>query len=114
MGFRFSRRFKILPGLRLNLSRSGVSTSVGTRGAWLTFGKSGTRATVGLPGTGVSYTTNSPHETPSPEPPRLESPSGGDPSNRPPGDSKRKTSRALLWLLLLVAAAVILDWRSLS
>ncbi|MBS0396467.1 MAG: DUF4236 domain-containing protein, partial [Proteobacteria bacterium] len=38
MGFRFQRRVRILPGLRLNLSKSGVSASVGGRGAWLTFG----------------------------------------------------------------------------
>ncbi len=59
MGFRFRRSVRLLPGLRLNLSRSGVSASVGTRGAWLTFGRNGTRTTVGLPGTGISYTTTS-------------------------------------------------------
>lgn len=57
MGFRFYRRISILPGLRVNLSKSGVSASVGGRGAWLTVGKNSPRATVGLPGTGVSYTT---------------------------------------------------------
>ena len=38
MGFRFSRRIKVAPGIRLNVSKSGVSTSVGRKGAWLTFG----------------------------------------------------------------------------
>ena len=56
MGFRFRRRISIGPGLRLNVSKSGVSTSVGTRGAWFTIGHGKTRETVGLPGTGVSYT----------------------------------------------------------
>ena len=37
-----------------------VSASVGTRGAWFTFGPKGTRTTVGIPGTGISYTTTSP------------------------------------------------------
>jgi hypothetical protein len=60
MGFRFHRSIRLLPGVRLNLSKSGVSTSVGTRGAWLTFGKRGTRATVGIPGTGISYTETLP------------------------------------------------------
>lgn len=55
MGFRFHRSIRLLPGLRLNLSKSGVSASVGARGAWLTFGRRGTRATVGIPGTGISY-----------------------------------------------------------
>jgi hypothetical protein len=55
MGFRFYRRFKILPGVRVNLSRSGISTSIGRRGAWFTIGKRGTRETVSLPGSGISY-----------------------------------------------------------
>jgi len=33
MPFRFSRRFNILPGLRVNVSKSGVSESIGGRGA---------------------------------------------------------------------------------
>ena len=52
MAFRFSRRISLFKGLRLNLSKSGTSVSVGGRGGWLTFGKKGTRATVGLPGIG--------------------------------------------------------------
>jgi Protein of unknown function (DUF4236) len=52
MGLRFRRRLSILPGLRLNLSRSGASVSVGHRGAWVTVGQR--RVTVGLPGTGLS------------------------------------------------------------
>jgi hypothetical protein len=55
MGFRFSRRVSILPGLRLNFSGSGVSLSAGVRGAHMTFGSCGTHASVGIPGTGVSY-----------------------------------------------------------
>jgi Protein of unknown function (DUF4236) len=69
MGFRFNRRVRLLPGLRLNFGKTGVSTSIGTRGAWLTFGKRGTRATVGLPGTGMSYTTTvTPGTTPTRSP----------------------------------------------
>ncbi len=56
MGLRFYRRFKILPGISLNLSRSGVSTSVGVRGAHVTVGHGKVRTTVGLPGSGLSYT----------------------------------------------------------
>jgi len=55
MGFRFSRRISILPGLSLNLSRSGVSLSAGVRGAHVTLGPRGTYTSVGLPGTGISY-----------------------------------------------------------
>lgn len=57
MGFRFRRTIKVLPGIRLNLSRSGVSLSAGVRGASVTVGKGGVHANVGLPGTGLSYRT---------------------------------------------------------
>jgi hypothetical protein len=60
MGFRFHHSLRVLPGVRLNLSKGGVSASVGIRGAWFTIGQKGTRATVGLPGTGLSYTSYSP------------------------------------------------------
>ena len=56
MGLRFQRRLKIFPGVRLNFSKSGISTSIGTKGAWVTFGKKGTRTTIGIPGSGISYT----------------------------------------------------------
>jgi Protein of unknown function (DUF4236) len=57
MGFRFRRRLTLFPGFSLNLGRSGLtSVSVGTRGAHYTVGRRGPRATVGLPGTGLSYT----------------------------------------------------------
>ncbi len=36
MGLRFFRRIHIAPGVTLNLGNSGVSTSLGTRGAHLT------------------------------------------------------------------------------
>ena len=55
--FRFSKRIKILPGVSINLSKSGVSASVGPRGAKLNIGKRGVRANVGIPGTGMSYST---------------------------------------------------------
>jgi hypothetical protein len=57
MGFRFYRRIKLLFGLRLSVSKSGVSTPVGGRGAWLSFSKRGAYATVGLPGTGSRFTS---------------------------------------------------------
>jgi hypothetical protein len=43
--------------VRLNISGSGPSISVGHRGAWLTLGSRGQRtATLGWPGTGLRYT----------------------------------------------------------
>lgn len=56
MGFRFQKRIKIAPGITINLSKSGVSTSVGPRGARMTFGRGKIRTTVGIPGSGISHT----------------------------------------------------------
>ena len=58
MGFRFFKRMNVLPGVTLNLSRSGGSFSVGPRGARLTMGPQGARVSLGIPGTGLYYTTN--------------------------------------------------------
>lgn len=64
MGWRFRRSFRIAPGLRLNMGKSGfTSISVGGRGATLNVGKRGTTSTFSLPGTGLSYQHR--HKTPS-------------------------------------------------
>jgi hypothetical protein len=55
MSLRFRRRIKILPGVHLNISKSGISTSVGVRGASLTLGKRGNYVNTGIPGTGISW-----------------------------------------------------------
>lgn len=58
MGFRFQRRIRIAPGVRLNLSKSGVGGSLGRTG--LRLGLDAKRRkyfSVGLPRTGLSYRT---------------------------------------------------------
>jgi hypothetical protein len=57
MPFRFRRSIKILPGLKINISKGGLSTSIGGRGHSVNIGKRGVRTTIGLPGTGLSYST---------------------------------------------------------
>lgn len=54
MPFRFKKSFKIAPGIRINLSKSGISTSIGKRGASVNLSKRGTRLTTGIPGSGLS------------------------------------------------------------
>lgn len=53
MGLYFRKRIKILPGVHVNISKSGTSWSVGPRGAKVNFGKRGTYVTTGIPGTGI-------------------------------------------------------------
>lgn len=57
MGFRFRKSFRIAPGIRINISKKGLSSvSLGGRGATVNVGSDrGARLTVGIPGTGVSY-----------------------------------------------------------
>ena len=57
MGFRFRKRIRIAPGVNINISKSGVSTSIGGKGATVNIGKKGIRSTVGIPGSGMSYTS---------------------------------------------------------
>jgi hypothetical protein len=65
MPLRFARRVSLIPGLRVNFSKSGASLSIGHRGAWYTVGPRGRRLSVGLPGTGLYWVEQSP---PAPEP----------------------------------------------
>ncbi|MGE0765445.1 MAG: DUF4236 domain-containing protein [Hyphomicrobiaceae bacterium] len=56
MGVRFQKRIRIFPGVYINLSKSGVSASLGGKGATVNVGSTGRRmVTFGIPGTGLSY-----------------------------------------------------------
>jgi hypothetical protein len=76
VSLRFLRRVSILPGVRLNFSRSGISTTIGVRGASVTLGgRYGATANLGIPGSGLSLrvplksSQRAPGPSPSPEPP---------------------------------------------
>jgi len=88
MTFRFRRSIKIMPGIRVNVGKRGVSASVGVRGAHVTVGKDGTRSTVGIPGTGASWTDYKPHATPVP--------------------AAKRSSAGPLWSVAIVLAVIIL------
>lgn len=53
MALRFRRSIRLAPGLRMNLSGSGASLSVGPRGASVSFGRRGTFLNTGIPGSGL-------------------------------------------------------------
>ncbi|WP_316608714.1 DUF4236 domain-containing protein [uncultured Ruminococcus sp.] len=56
MGLRFRKTISLFPGVRLNLSKSGVGVSAGVPGLRGSINSSGrVTGTVGIPGTGVSY-----------------------------------------------------------
>lgn len=53
MGWSFRKSVKIAPGIRVNFSKSGISTSIGAKG--FTYNTRG-RVTASIPGTGIRFT----------------------------------------------------------
>src|ERR1700675_4419930 len=104
MGFRFRRRLRIFPGTYLNLSKSGVTTSIGGHGATLNISKRGTRTTIGLPGSGLSWR--------SPTKPWEAAPIHSNDAVlellRPNGRAGRWILRGLVFVALVVAVAVVI------
>jgi hypothetical protein len=45
MGFRFQKRISLFPGIRLNLSKSGASVTLGKPGLSMNLGKGGATGT---------------------------------------------------------------------
>lgn len=64
MGFNFRKSFKIAPGLKVNVTKKGISSlSVGKNGARVNVGKKGVKTTAGVPGTGLSYSKFSSYDS---------------------------------------------------
>lgn len=59
MGFRFRKSFKIAPGVRVNVGKNSVGISAGVKGLrYSVNSRTGARATAGIPGSGLYYTTS--------------------------------------------------------
>ncbi|MCC5928100.1 MAG: DUF4236 domain-containing protein [Cyclobacteriaceae bacterium] len=50
---KFRKRVRLFPGLTLNISKSGISTTVGVPGASVNFNRHGAYLNTGIPGTGL-------------------------------------------------------------
>lgn len=57
MPVRFRRTFTLFPGVKVNVSKGGMSFTVGQKGFHLNFSKRGVRQTTSLPGSGISHTS---------------------------------------------------------
>ena len=55
--FRFRQSIKIAPGIKVNFNKKSTSFTIGRRGIHTTINGSGIRNTIGLPGSGLSYTS---------------------------------------------------------
>jgi len=74
--WKYRKRVRLLPGVTINISKSGLSTTLGPRGANINLGRSGAFLNTGIPGTGIynrqkigqsrnkpqSHTDNNPYE----------------------------------------------------
>lgn len=73
MGFRFRKQIKIAPGIKLNINKNSTSISVGGKGFTHTVNTTGkTTSTVGIPGTGLSYSATSSATTDAPKEPKAD------------------------------------------
>lgn len=57
MPVRVRRTFTLFPGVKANVSKGGMSITVGRKGFHLNFSKHGVRQTTRLPGSGISHTS---------------------------------------------------------
>ena len=55
MSWRFRKSFKVMPGLRLNVSRRGVSATIGAAPFSVSVGPKGVYQELSIPGTGLSH-----------------------------------------------------------
>ncbi|AUZ06363.2 hypothetical protein ADP71_31850 [Vitreoscilla sp. C1] len=95
MGWRFRKSIKILPGVRVNIGKKGISSvSVGRRGASINVGKRGTHANVGIPGSGLSYRT------------RI----GGGNRNQPNGQQGQSKTGCLPLILVVIGLSVLMNF----
>lgn len=96
MAFRFRKSVKIAPGVRLNLNKKSTSVSFGGKGFHHTISSTGRRTTtMGLPGTGISYsTTESVHKDHGAEPSTQQS------NPKVPNNGQNKGCSGCLWVLL--------------
>ncbi|MBN8543547.1 MAG: DUF4236 domain-containing protein [Alphaproteobacteria bacterium] len=100
MGFRFRKGVRILPGLRLNITKHGISSlTIGGKGLTYNIGKKGTRATGGLPGTGLSYSEYSAHHSEARE--QVINPETGE-------ITEEKVTSGPPWVMIAMIALVLL------
>ena len=92
MSLRFRKSIKILPGVKVNITNKGInSASIGKQGASINIGKKGVRTSVGIPGSGLSYSKHHPYTN---QPNPLQ-----NSSQQPPPLNSRsiETSRSNVW-----------------
>lgn len=97
MGWRFRKSFKVFPGVRLNLSRHGVSATLGAAPFGLNVGPRGVYSNVSVPGTGLYARQRLDSADRAPTVPIPASPVGSEPAiPLPQGTETQSASTELL------------------
>lgn len=96
---KFRKRIRIAPGVVLNISKSGISTTIGPRGASVNIGKAGTYLNTGIPGTGLYDRQKIAGGKAARKP--------ADPVARAP---RTRTGGVLGWVVTLVILLAVVSW----
>ena len=91
MPVRFRRTFTLFPGVKVNVSKGGMSITVGRKGFHLNFSKRGVKQTVGLPGSGISQTSYLYKNDPDDETEKKEAKEEAESEAAAPARKKRRT-----------------------
>ena len=89
----------------MNVSRSGPSLTFGVRGAHVTMGRTGIAKTVGLPGTGIYYTSHDGYHS------GFHSAHGDpplSPQDQPSADRKAEATIAVLAIVIVVLIVMLI------
>jgi hypothetical protein len=93
MPVRFRRTFTLFPGVKVNVSKGGMSITVGRKGFHLNFSRRGVKQTVGLPGSGISQTSYLYKNDPDDETEKKEEKEGAESEEVAPARKKRRPKR---------------------
>lgn len=117
MGLRFRKSIKVAPGVKVNFNKSSVSTTIGSRGAHYTVNSKGRKTvSVGVPGTGLSYTktsTKSSQRNSGSAAKRSSSSNSSSPHRRRNRGKKwyQKTGWILFFLIIFFPIGLFLMWK---
>ena len=114
MGLRFKKSIKIAPGVKLNLNKNSTSMTFGARGAHYTVNSKGNKtASIGIPGTGISYVQSTKSSTHSQQPKNQPISSQYSAPNHNGDDEKwyQKTGWIIALLILFFPAGLFLMWK---
>ena len=112
MGFRFRKSVKIAPGVKLNFSKKSTGVTFGGKGFHYTINSKGKKTTtVGIPGTGISYSTSSNSSTGNKK--NTKSKKAGIEAMSTPISKKwyQKTGFIILFLMIFFPVGLFLMWR---